>query len=189
MNWNEHSRYEGQHSLFSPSQPSWLNYDKEKLITVCKNMEAKKRGTELHNFAAQCIKLGQRLPKRPVTTLSLYVNDAIKLQMRPEQVLFYSNYFFGTADAIVFDERKGFLRIHDLKTGSHPGKMEQLRIYDALFCLEYGMNPSEIDHELRIYQFDKAVVDTPDADEIHRIIETILIFDETLQELEEEMRP
>ena len=29
MSWNEHSELRGQHALFSPSQPAWLNYDVE----------------------------------------------------------------------------------------------------------------------------------------------------------------
>ena len=185
MIWNEHSRLEGLHSMFSPSQPSWLNYDNDKLITVCKNMEAKRHGTELHSFAASCIKLGQRLPKRPVTTLSMYVNDAITYKMRPEQPLFYSSYFFGTSDAIVFDEKKSVLRIHDLKTGTIPGKMEQLLVYDALFCLEYGVDPTDIQHELRIYQDANAIVHTPYGDDIYPIMDKIVTFNDILLQLEE----
>lgn len=185
MKWNEHSRLNGLHSMFSPSQPSWLNYDEEKLLTYCKSMEAKRYGTEVHEYAMRSIKLGQRLPKRPATTLSMYVNDAISYKMRPEQPLFYSSYFFGTADAIVFNERQKLLRVHDLKTGTHPGKMEQLLVYDALFCLEYGVDPADINHELRIYQFDNAVVHKPDGDDIYPIMDKIVAFNDILVRLEE----
>lgn len=184
MIWNDHSRYEGQHALFSPSQPSWLNYDHARFKLYLNNVKAKELGTKKHKFAQTCIELGQRLPKKPLTTLSLYVNDAIALDMRPEQVLFYSKYFFGTADAISFDG--SLLRIHDLKTGTIPGKVDQLLIYDALFCLEYGVNPGDIDHSLRIYQFDAFTESNPDGEEVYRAISQIELFNELLLEREEE---
>lgn len=184
MKWNNHSRFEGQHALFSPSQPSWLNYDQSRFLIFLNNVKAKERGTKLHRFAQQCIELGQRLPKKPKSTLSLYVNDAISLNMRAEQVLFYSKYFFGTTDAISFDG--SLLRIHDLKTGTIPGKVDQLLIYDALFCLEYDIDPCEIDHCLRIYQFDDYTENSPSPDEVDRAINQIVTFDELLLLAEEE---
>ena len=45
--------------------------------------------------------LGQKLPKSQ-KTLNMYVNDAISFRMVPEQILFYSENCFGTADTIVF---------------------------------------------------------------------------------------
>lgn len=186
MTWNDHSRYEGQHSLFSPSQPSWLNYDQDRLIIFLNNIKAKERGTRLHKFAQDCIELGQRLPKKPTTTLSLYVNDAISFNMRAEQVLFYSKYIFGTTDAIHFDG--SLLRIHDLKTGSIPGKLDQLLIYDALFCLEYGIEPNDIEHSLRIYQFDTFVESSPAPEEVNRAMNQIVRINELLMLREEEDR-
>ena len=91
---------------------------------------ATQKGTELHDFAARCITLGQKLPKSQ-KTLNMYVNDAIGFKMVPEQPLFYSENCFGTTDAIAFRNR--MLRIHDLKTGVIPAHMEQLEIYAALF--------------------------------------------------------
>lgn len=76
--------------------------------------------------------------------------------MTPEQVLYYSENCFGTADAISF--RNNFLRIHDLKTGVVPAHMEQLEIYAALFCLEYRVKPMDISMELRIYQNDDVLI-------------------------------
>jgi len=184
MKWNDHSRYEGQHSMFSPSQPSWLNYDAARLNIFLNNIKAKERGTRLHKFAQDCIELGQWLPKKPVTTLALYVNDAISFDMRAEQVLFYSKYFFGTTDAISFDGAQ--LRIHDLKTGSIPGKLDQLLIYDALFCLEYGVDPGDIGHTLRIYQFDTFVEKIPETEEILRAMDQIEQINELLMLREEE---
>ena len=99
----------------------------------------------------------------------MYVNDAIGYKMTPEQILYYSDNCFGTADAITF--RNGLLRIHDLKTGVTPAHMEQLEIYVALFCLEYKIKPSDIDVELRLYQLDEILVHKPMADEIVPIID------------------
>ena len=101
------------------------------------------------HLRAQCIMLNQKLPKSK-QTLNMYVNDAIGFKMTPEQILYYSDNCFGTADAILF--RNNFLRIHDLKTGKIPAHMEQLEIYAALFCLEYKVKPADIEMELRIYQ-------------------------------------
>ena len=42
-------------------------------------------------------------------------------------VLYYSENCFGTADVISFND--DLLRIHDLKTGAVPARMEQLFIY------------------------------------------------------------
>jgi hypothetical protein len=134
MNFNDHSKLKGFHAFLSASSYHWLNYTEEKLITAYTNALAKERGTELHDFAAKAIELRQKL-QASKKTLNMYVNDAIGFRMIPEQVLYYSDNCFGTADAISF--RKNFLRIHDLKTGATPAKMEQLMIYAALFCLEY----------------------------------------------------
>ena len=140
MNFNKHSAYEGQHAFLGASNYHWLNYSDEKLASTYRSLMAKARGTELHEFAAQCIRLGQKLPKTK-NTLNMYVNDAIGYKMTPEVVLFHSDNWFGTADTISF--RNKFLRIHDYKSGVTPAKMEQLEIYAALFCLEYKQNPEE----------------------------------------------
>ena len=137
----------------------------------------------LHNFAAQCINLGQKLP-RTRQTLNLYVNDAISYRMTPEQVLYYSDNCFGTADAISF--RKGFLRIHDLKTGSTPAHMEPLMVYASLFCLEYATKPEDIEIELRIYQNDDILVANPMAEEIRPIMDKIVSFDKIIDSIRKE---
>ena len=41
MQWNDHSRIEGQHATFSASKYNWLNYTDDKLVTVYDNMKAK----------------------------------------------------------------------------------------------------------------------------------------------------
>lgn len=178
--FNDHRELNGKHAFLSASQNSWLNYDPEKLILRYKNAEAAAKGTELHEFAATCIRLKQKLP-RSRRTLNAYVNDAIGYRMVPEQVLYFSENCFGTADTISFDN--GVLRIHDLKTGATPAHMEQLLVYDALFCLEYSISPREIDIFDRIYQFDDCQEATPGYDDIMPICEKIIEFDKILKEL------
>ena len=121
--------------------------------------------------------------QRSKKTLNMYVNDAIGYKMTPEQVLYFSDNCFGTADAISF--RNNLLRIHDLKTGEIPAHMEQLEVYAALFCLEYHVQPSKIDMELRIYQNDEIVVYSPTIEDIAPIIDKIITFDKRLQEFKE----
>ena len=177
MNFNNHSMLEGKHAFLGASKYHWINYDADKVADSYSRFLAVQKGTELHDFAAQCIKLGQKLP-RSKKTLNMYVNDAIGFKMTPEQVLYYSENCFGTADSISF--RNGLLRIHDLKTGVIPAHMEQLMIYAALFCLEYKVKPSEIDMELRIYQSDNVFYHNPTAEDIVPIIDKIISFDKII---------
>ena len=114
----------------------------------------------------------------------MYVNDAITYKMKPEVVLYYSDNCFGTADTISF--RKNKLRIHDLKTGEEPASINQLMIYDAIFCLEYRVKPGEIEHELRIYQNDECLIHKPGADEILPIMDKIIRSDKIIEKLKEE---
>lgn len=174
MNFNRHLNLEGQHAFLGASNYHWLNYSDEKVAETYANMLAKQKGTVLHEFAAQCIRLGQKLPKSQ-KTLNMYVNDAIGYKMKPEQILYYSDNCFGTADTISF--RNDFLRIHDFKSGVTPASMKQLMIYTALFCLEYGIKPGEIETELRIYQNNEIVIHKPAADEILPIQDKIIRFD------------
>ncbi len=177
MQWNNHSSYEGRHATFSASKYHWLNYDDEKMLQVYENLRAKERGTVLHAFAATCIRLGQKLP-RSGKTLNRYVNDAIGFKMDPEVVLYYSDDFFGTADAICY--RDNLIRIHDYKSGEIEAHMEQLMIYDALFCLEYHISPYDAEHELRIYQDDDVVIANPTGQEVMSVCDTIIRFNKLL---------
>lgn len=183
MNFNKHSQLEGQHAFLSASKYSWLNYDEDKLASAYLSFLAIQRGTELHDFAKRCIELGIRLPRNK-QTLNMYVNDAIGYHMTPEQVLYYSPNCFGTADAISF--RDGYLRIHDLKTGASPTKMDQLEIYAALFCLEYQYKPTEIDTELRIYQSENVVVHNPEPWRILDIMDKVVLFDKRIEKMKQE---
>lgn len=183
MKFNRHTELEGFHAFLGASKYHWINYDDEKLAATYRKYQATLQGTVLHEFAAQCIKLGQKLPKTK-KTLNMYVNDAIGFKMTPEQVLFYSENCFGTTDAISF--RNNFLRIHDLKTGVTPAHMEQLMIYAALFCLEYRIKPSEIDIELRIYQSDEIIVFNPTAEDIVPIMDRIVTSDKIIAKIKQE---
>ena len=183
MNFNEHSSLEGVHAFLGASKYSWLNYDDDKLDEAYLRAQAKHKGTKLHELAAQLIEMRVPLPKTS-QTLNMYVNDAIGYRMTPEQVLYYSPHCFGTADTICF--RKNLLRIHDLKTGFTPASMNQLEIYAGLFCLEYDINPNDIDMELRIYQMDEALIHIPEKDRILFIMDKIVYFSKRLDELESE---
>ena len=183
MNFNKHSDLEGKHAFLGASKYHWINYSDDKIAETYSRHLATMKGTILHDFAAQCISLGQKLPKTQ-KTLNMYVNDAIGYKMIPEQVLFYSHNCFGTADAIIF--RNNLLRIHDLKTGITPAHMEQLEIYAALFCLEYDVKPGSIDMELRLYQNNEVLVHNPTAEDILPIIDKIITFDKIINKIKSE---
>lgn len=183
MLFNRHSELVGQHAFMGASNYHWLNYDEKKLIQTYLNSLAVQRGTKLHDYACLAIKLGIKLKDKPKTTLSSYVNDAIDYKLKPEQILFYSRNCFGTADGISFDEKKKFLRIHDLKTGVTKADMKQLMIYAALFCLEYHINPCDIGMELRIYQNNNILVHSPPGEEILHIMQLIVEFDRKIEEI------
>lgn len=184
MRFNTHSDLVGQHAFLSASSYHWLNYDEEKLLERWLNAQAARRGTELHAFAHEAIRLGVRLPKTN-KTLNKYVNDAIGFKMVCEQPLVYSEYCFGTPDTMVFEDDHDRLRVHDLKTGAIPGSMHQLEIYAALFCLEYGFRPGELEIILRIYQNDEVLEDRPDVDTIAHIISKIVVFDDRLRDFQQ----
>ena len=181
MRFNNHSDLEGLHAFLSASKSHWLGYDDEKMIRTLKTRQAAARGTELHEIAARLIRLGLK-QARTKQTFNMYVNDALGYRMKPEQVLFYSVNCFGTADAISY--RDGYLRIHDLKTGIGKTTFTQLEVYAALFCLEYGIRPGDLDDkiELRIYQNDKFVVHFPEIDRIAHIMDRIVHSDNLINQ-------
>lgn len=184
MRFNDHSRLSGSHSLLSPSKYAWVNYGDTELDNMVFTAFAARRGTELHDFAQRAITLGIKLPDVQ-KTLNMYVNDAIGFKMTPEQTLFYSVNCYGQADAISFRQRK--LRISDLKNGVTRAKMTQLEIYAALFCLEYGQKPTDIDIELRIYQNDDVEMVLGDPLVISSIMSRIVTFDKRINQLREEV--
>lgn len=186
MNFVKHSNLEGLHAPFSASKSSWLRYSDDKAVEAYRNQQAKEMGTRLHAWAKDTIDLRIKQP-RSNKTLYAYVNDAIGYKMSTEVVLYYSDYFFGTADAISF--KNGMLRIHDLKTGK-TGKIEshieQLEVYAALFCLEYKIKPGEIKMELRLYKEDEVLVHKPTAEEILPIMDKIIRLNKLFENIDKE---
>ncbi len=183
MRWARHSDLTGKHALLGASKFHWINYSEEKLVNWYKLSLAKERGVLLHDFASRCLYLHQKLPKRK-KTLNMFVNDSIDFEMKSEQVLWYSDNCFGTADAIGFDGTT--LRISDLKTGTTPAHMEQLYIYAALFCLEYDVDPKLVDIQLRIYQNDEIIFSDDSNDTIEQIMNKIEIFDSIIDSIKRE---
>ena len=211
MNWNRHSNLEGSHAFLSASKYAWLNKSNEELIQAYQNSFATSIGTLLHAYAADAIRFREKLRKSDAKgakfdlmrrgipeyaidihsvfgNLMSYVNDAIDYRMDPEVLLYYSDLCYGTADTIQFyqdRENKSILRIHDLKTGQTPVKMEQLIIYAALFFLEYGYKPESIHTELRIYQLDDIIVYEPESEKVREVMGKIVEKDRVLQKLKE----
>jgi hypothetical protein len=185
MQFATHSDLEGKHAILSASKSHWLRYSEEKLRSIIANSMEAQKGTRLHEIAKELILMKINLVKN-TKTLNLYVNDAIGFKMTPELVLYYSENCFGTADAIHFDMKKMILRIHDLKNGITPAKMEQLMVYAALFCLEYDIRPSTIQILLRIYQNDEYVEYEPTLEEIIDIMDTIVTQDRIIEQIKRE---
>lgn len=211
MIWHDH-QYDvpkDSHALLSGSRYSWINYDEEKLFNYVSSTYATQIGTQIHDLAAKLIKHQIKVSKndaRKMITLHLldhgvprsvidisryldnfvaYVNDAIGFGMRPEQVLRYSENAFGTADAILFNEKKQFLRIHDYKSGVTEPSLHQLEIYAAFFCLEYHIQPKDISTELRIYWQDQIITGLPTAADILPIMDKIISFDKFIKGMKE----
>lgn len=183
MNFASHSQLVGRHAFLSASNYHWVNYTEDKLDRVFFSHMAAQRGTELHALAHQLIKLGVKLPDTS-QSLHQYVNDAIGYRMTSEQILYYSDNCYGTADTISF--RANRLRIHDYKSGVTPASIHQLEVYMALFCLEYKFKPFEIEAELRIYQNDAVEICVPDIDVIFHIMDRIITFDKRIDVLRTE---
>ena len=206
MIFEKHLNLQGKHAILAPSQPHWLRYTDDQLYQKYVSGYSQAMGTSLHELAETLtsnnlkLKKGDKLtvlshllsdgiPKEVIdieriySNFMTYVNDAIGFKLTPEQVLYYSDYCFGTADAISF--RNNFLRIHDYKSGTTPAKMEQLLVYAALFCLEYKVKPGEIETELRIYQNDEIVFHNPTADEILPVMDAIIHHSKTLERINE----
>lgn len=182
MRFNKHLKLEGEHAFLSPSNYHWINYTPQRLAERWTTAQAAAYGTAQHQYAMEEINAGRLSNHRGI--LGTYINDCIHYQMVTEQILFYSENCFGTADAISFRYRK--LRIFDYKSGLIKGSVHQLEVYTALFCLEYDIDPSDIGIELRIYQDDEVSVWDADPEDISLIMEKIVEFDEQIQQLKRE---
>jgi hypothetical protein len=213
MQFIPHRNLEGRHAIFSASSWYWLNDEPEELVNRLCSQYATTIGTILHNVARNHIKYRIKLHKYDKNNVVLelltggvpaivvdtidfdsmfdnlmtYINDCIGFRMEPEVVLAYSDNFFGTADAIAFSEKERFLRIHDYKSGVTKASMNQLKIYAALFCLEYGFKPGNITTELRLYQSNEVIINNPETDELVPIIDKIVTTDKFLTRINEEV--
>lgn len=204
MNWNRHANLVGSHAILSASKSEWLEKDEDELISSVVSSYAPTIGTLLHKYAADRIFYREKMKKSDIggvkfdllrnripefainlesifPTLLAYENDAIGFQMDSEILLYYSDYCFGTADAIQVEG--DILRIHDLKTGARQAKMRQLLVYAALFYLEYGVKPESMKTKLRIYQSEEILAYEPEADEIRDIMKRIIAKDRFIQKL------
>lgn len=182
MRWNKHLRLEGEHAFLSPSNYHWVNYSDSRLADRWFSAQMAALGTAQHEYAKQEIEAGRLSEHTGI--LGRFINDAIEFGMTPEQVLFYSENCFGTADAISF--RRKVLRIHDYKSGDTPTSVKQLEVYEALFCLEYGIDPYDITGLLRIYQYDQVDEWEADPDRIQHIMDKIVHFDQQINHLKRE---
>ena len=213
MNFNRHFQQEGKHAILSASSWRWLNDNEESLIKRLYSQYSQTIGTILHSIAYKHIKYSIKLNKydkknvilellsngvpgavidaldfeKVFDNLMAYTNDSIGFRMHPEVVLYYSDNFFGTTDAISYNENTRVLRIHDYKSGVIPAHIEQLEIYAALFCLEYRIKPSEIaETELRIYQSNEVLFHNPESEEIKEVADKIVRFDKFLNQISQE---
>lgn len=181
MNWNNHYELEGQHAFLSPSNYHWLNYDYDKLVLAHEKYNAKEEGVWLHNFASMAI--GRRIKlARNRNTLNMFVNDAIGFGMKSEQILYYSRHAFGCTDAISF--KRKVLRIHDYKSGETKASFKQLDVYSALFCLEYGVDPEDIEIFERLYQSNQVEEFSPSGEYIRSIMNNIIEKNAIVESLE-----
>lgn len=210
------SKLRGEHALFSPSTPSWMNYSDDQFLDALKNKYKAQIGTEIHEWSAIQIELGQKVgsvrdaaksirtmifqkyysekyglsdfgqtllsnikyvSNDVYSTVKAYVNDSVTNFMSPEEILEYSEFFFGTADALMFDPKKNHLKIFDLKTGARPAKIEQLYVYAALYCLANKVDPFDVSFDLRIYQNAEVLMNSPEPIDVRNIMDTIIRFD------------
>lgn len=207
MLWKDYSKIKGSHAFCGASNYRWRNYDIEKLIQSKESSYATTIGTKLHDYAAKNIEKKFKIAKtdkrsifrylavengipdgaididRLFPNLMNYVNETIAFDMQPEQPLYFSDNFFGTADAISWED--GLLRISDLKTGVTPASFMQLENYAAFFCLDYKVKPSQIEKlEFRIYQNNEIIFAEPDPRLLSPIIDQIIEFNRVLQDFE-----
>jgi len=223
MQWHDHSKLRGKHSLFSPSQPGYVKLSGEEFKARLVTKEKAGLGTEIHDWCFVRISRrhkvnsvkelsksidefifdryfnrdygflsleGRRLlsalsyvETKTFNTIKSYVNDAISFRLDPEIALVFSDRFFGHADAVGVADKT--IRVHDLKTGSSPAHIDQLLLYDAFLCHEYGLNPNAYTHELRIYQNDDILIGNPDGSDVQAVIDQHLIFDKIQYSFEE----
>lgn len=181
------------HATFSPSDKTWLNYDREKIRQRVVAARAVQRGTELHELAEHCIRM--KTPLDPSNgVISTYVRDCIEYDMNTEVQMMYSEDIGGTADALHYDQAANRLYVFDLKTGDRKTSINQVIIYAALWCLTNYHNALSMTFDLRIYskthpqrlvsgeEDDEVLVAQRVYDVCEQIIYVQSIIDETIRE-------
>lgn len=179
FDFSPHRELNGKHSRLSPSGPTWLRYDDETMYRRFMTEKKKAEGTYLHDLAQRMI-ITKTQCRDLKKAFNMFVNDAIGFGMESEVILKYSDNAFGTADAIKFTPQgktKGHLQIHDLKTGVSKPHWDQLFVYAALFCLEYGYKPTNLTFQCRLYQGNGWTEEEPEPEYIAEIMETIKRLD------------
>lgn len=184
FSFNQHKEIKDKHAFLSPSKYHWIRYTPEKMLEKFDNHMTAVLGTRLHAFAHEAIQLGITMPDN-TQTLNMYINDCIGYRMQTEVGLMYSPNAFGAVDAIDFS--KNLLRIFDLKNGVSPASADQLKVYAALFCLEYKVKPTAIEYDLRIYQLDNIAYHEVDPEEILYIMDVIVEFNKLIEAAKEEV--
>lgn len=116
------------------------------------------------------------LPSNVFNTVKQYINDCIVDGMEPEHEFVLSDDFKGTADAFLYDPANKVIRIYDLKTGTGKAHIEQLMIYEALFCITENVNPFDIYSNLRIYQNGEIIEVEPTPNDIAAFADRIRRF-------------
>lgn len=209
MIFNDHEKLRDLHAFLGASQFHWINWSDEIFEKRFYSQYSTEIGTILHELASDCIKskirlnevdsklidvtlIKNKIPRTAFNSQAIllnmlpFVNDSIGYRMESEVILYYSPYAFGTTDAISYDENERVLRISDYKSGSTPAHMEQLKIYAALFCLEYHKDPKKLKKiELRIYQNAEIAEEFPEAQEIEKFMEIIKYYSAKAQTLYE----
>jgi hypothetical protein len=206
---HKHEEWKGKHSFLSPSSHRLdRDLNEEDFIKGMRAQYSAAIGTAIHEKAEFRINNKLRIrnkthaadlileklveakipraiiePGEFAETFMAYVNDAIGYDMFAEVPVGISDEAFGTIDAMSFNYKTKLLRIHDLKTGRVPAKIEQLVEYVAYFCIEYKLKPGEISTELRIYQSGEIITVTPTAPDILPFMERIKRGDNIMKRL------
>lgn len=213
MIWKDYSKLKGTHAFCGASKKSWRNWTVDQLIAYKQSSYAQAIGTLLHEYAAANIENHFRMYKtdkrgvlryltvekglpsnvvdidRLFPNLMNYINDCIGFRMDAEKVLYYSDDFYGTTDAIYWSDKTHELKISDLKTGITPVEFDQLENYAAFFCLDYKVKPNQIKKlEFRLYQNGEVLYAEPDPVEVlSPVIDQIVAFNKALMEFEGKM--
>lgn len=143
-------------------------------------VDSKTMETRLGYYGSTLLHFMKYLPEETFGTIKTYVNDCVAAKMDTEVRIEFSENFFGTADAIRFDDKT--LKVFDLKTGVMPAKIEQPIIYACLYLLSNRIDPKQVPVEVRIYQNNDILQATPGPEDLIPIMNKIIHFDNIMNE-------